>query len=88
MTTNNVVAWPGSPDHREAEAAELARLRAMEADLPRPVTELTADLHHLRAVASEARTAMAKVADHETKGYARIALGAFTALRTALEEKP
>jgi hypothetical protein len=44
----------------------------------------TAELDRLRAVEAAARAAMAKVAEHEAKGWERIRVGAFDALRDAL----
>lgn len=86
-----VVPWPGSPEYvaeqiiaREHEAAELDRLRALEADLHRPIVELARELVHLREVAAAAEQAAERVAEHERRGYDHIRIGAFAPLRAAL----
>ena len=71
---------------REEDARELERLRAMEADLSTPILELAHQLERLRRIEQAAEQAMAKVGDHERKGYDRIRVGAFAALREALED--
>lgn len=69
------------------DAGELARLRQIEADLSRPYIELARDLAHARRVREEAEHAMHKVAEHEHRGYQKIRVGAFTALRAVLNEE-
>jgi hypothetical protein len=88
MTANNVIAWPGSPQHREAEATELQRLQQMEADLSRPIVELARELAYLRGVEAAATAAMAKVDEHRYKGFENIKVGAFARLGKALEARP
>lgn len=71
---------------READAAELERLRAMERDLSRPVVELFHEKARLLQIKEAAIAAVAKVEQHERRGYDRIRIGAFAALRAALED--
>lgn len=86
--SSNVIAWPGSPTHREQQADELERLRAIEDTLARPFVELAKELAYLRGVEAAATAAMAKVDEHRYKGFENIKVGAFARLGKALEARP
>jgi hypothetical protein len=73
---------------READEAELEQLRRWYRDLEEtPAMELVRQLDQLRRIERAAGQAMAKVAEHERRGWRHIAVGAFAELRDELEDR-
>jgi hypothetical protein len=70
------------------DVVDLARLRAMERDLSRPVLELLAELVLLRRLAAVTRPAAEKVAAHKRTGWKHIKVGAFDEVLEALGLQP